>query len=68
MSFPVTIYLNGKAGMGIYEGTRQLIAVVVFDVEADQLDFIFPDNVDKEEGAAILRKFHCLPSKNVRDL
>lgn len=43
-------------------GKEIIVGVALYLTETDELRFVFPDGTDKEEGIAILRKFHCLPS------
>lgn len=56
----VTVNIDGKAGLMLTEGMAVLIACVVYRVEEDKLEFLFPDSADREENAAILRKFKVL--------
>jgi hypothetical protein len=42
-------------------GKEIVVGVALYMTETDELRFVFPDGFDKEEGIAILRKFHCLP-------
>jgi hypothetical protein len=64
----VTINLSGRAAESIEANEGIFIAVVIYAPDTDELSFVFPDTIDKEEGSAILRKFHCLPREGVKDL
>ena len=57
----VDIHITGKQAEAIDAGRAQILAVAIFHIEENKMMLLFPDCVDKEEAAAILRKFGCLP-------
>jgi hypothetical protein len=66
------IELNDDISESIDKGEAIVLAVAIYNIKDERLSYVFVDNVDRDEGVAILRKFNCLPPKeqtvNTEDL
>jgi hypothetical protein len=59
------INLCGEGGKRIEEGKTVFLCIVLYDVEGDNLQFLFAEGADKEEKFAVLQKFLNVPTENI---